>query len=480
VTTRILIVDDERLLRWSAKHKCQEWEYEALEAENMREAGDKLRDEQPDLVLLDVRLPDGNGVDLLHQMRAEQNFTPVVMITADPKLQDVKEAMRLGAFDFVSKPINFDELRITIANALETSRLRQEVTTLRDQVREQLGFHDVVGSSDKMQAVMSFVRRIAASEASAIMIQGESGTGKDLIAQALHSHSSRNARPFVAVNCSAIPETLLEAELFGHEKGAFTDARAMKKGLFEVAHGGTIFLDEIGEMSPLLQTKLLRVLEDQTFRRVGGVKDISVDVRVIAASNRNLEQEVKAGQFRQDLFYRLMVIPIFIPPLRHRRSDIPELTAFFVDYYNRKFRKRIAGLTPEAEALMMTYDWPGNVRELKNAIQRAMILEDGPRIRPTYLPFFSEGAVLTAASAFPGADISDSSPWKSLPNGRQVPTFPIPEPGTSMEEIERQLVAQALRQCRGNQSHAARLLDISRDTIRYKIKKFGLEEPEKN
>ncbi len=481
MNARILIIDDERLLRWSLRRKCQDWEYEVVEAESIEQGKTVWSEEQPDLVLLDVRLPDGSGVDLLRAMRQEHAAAQVVMITADPKVEDVKTALRLGAYDYLTKPIDFDELQLTISNALEVNKLRKQVNALQDEVRRVNGGMQVVGRSPQMRSIMDFVAKVAASEATAILIQGESGTGKDLIAQSLHAMSSRSEQAYVAVNCSAIPENLLEAELFGHEKGAFTDARTQKKGLFEMANGGTLFLDEIGELPLMLQSKLLRVLEDQSFRRLGGVKDLKVDVRIVAASNRNLEEAARSGQFRQDLFYRLMVIPIFIPPLRNRRDDILALANFFIEHYNVRFRKKIEGLTHEAEQLMLNYDWPGNVRELKNAIQRAMILEDSSRIRPTYLPFYHEsGPLLTSNVAFPdqqqnSAITADS---KTLPNGRQVPLWRIPSAGTSMEEVERVMVTQALSQTHGNQSQAARLLDISRDALRYKMKKFGLENGE--
>ena len=283
-------------------------------------------------------------------------------------------ATKLGAYDFISKPINFDELNVTLQNALDAGELRTEVESLRGEVRRRAGYHDVIGVSRKITELMKFVNKVAASEATTILIQGESGTGKDLIAKAIHYRSHRAERPFVAINCSAIPETLMEAELFGHEKGAFTDAKAMKKGLFEVADGGTLFLDEIGELSPLLQAKLLRVLEDQVIRRVGGVRDIQVGVRVIAASNRDLEREVREGRFRQDLYYRLAIISIFLPSLRDRKEDIPPLVDFFLSHYNNKFRKSVQGLSEDTRRLLLNYDWPGNVRELKNAIVSAMIL----------------------------------------------------------------------------------------------------------
>lgn len=474
---KILIVDDERLLRWSLRRKCEEWGYAVEEAENCARALESIELSRPDLALLDVRLPDGNGVDVLQQASQNTPGLPILMMTADPKIEDIKRAIRLGAFDYLTKPIDFDELQLNISNALEHSRLREQVGSLREQVRSQSQF---VAPSAKMQTLLAFVRKVADSEASAVLIQGESGVGKDLIARVLHEESPRRDFPFVAVNCSAIPEQLLEAELLGHEKGAFTDAKAMKRGLMETAHRGTLFLDEIGEMPMLLQSKLLRLLEDQTFRRVGGVRDISVDVRIVAASNRNLAEAVRAGQFREDLFYRLMVIPIFIPPLRQRPEDVLPLARHFVDFYNQRFRKNIVDFTPEAEALITGYSWPGNVRELKNAIQRAMILEEGPAIRPTYLPLQpGVDGPLRLDTAFPD-DAPETSggaaDWRALPNGRAVPELNIPPNGTSLEEVERVLVEGALRQCNGNQSRAARLLDISRDAMRYKMKKFNLEE----
>jgi len=477
---KILIVDDEKLVRWSLRQKCEEWGYQVTEAENGTAALRLAREESPDLILLDVRLPDHSGLEVLERLKQSGEARAVIMITGDPQLDDVKAAIKLGAYDFVGKPLDFDELGVTIQNALETTKLRTEVESLRGEVRRRIGYHEVVGVSRKMTELMGFVQKVAASEASTILIQGESGTGKDLIAKAIHYQSARQERPLVAINASAIPETLLESELFGHERGAFTDAKAMKKGLFEVAHGGTLFLDEIGELSQFLQVKLLRVMEDQVIRRVGGVRDIQVDVRVIAASNRDLERAVREGHFRQDLYYRLAIISIFIPPLRERKEDILPLVDFFIDHYNRKFRKSIRGISEEIRRLMLNYDWPGNVRELKNAIERAMILEEDNVLRPTYLPF-SVSQPHAGVTAFEHAS-SPPSGGQPLPDGRWLPPLSIPEGGTSLEGVERALVELALRQTGGNQTHAARLLDISRDALRYKMKKFGLmpggeEEP---
>jgi DNA-binding NtrC family response regulator len=475
---KVLIVDDEKLVRWSLRQKCEEWHYQVVEAEDGEAALRLARNESPDLVLLDVRLPDIGGLEVLQELKHTGDARAVIMITADPQLDDIKAALKLGAYDFVGKPIDFDELSVTAKNALETTRLKTEVEELRGQVRRRAGYHEVIGVSKKMADLMGFVRKVAASEAATILIQGESGTGKDLIAKAIHYESTRQNKPWVAINCSAIPETLMEAELFGHERGAFTDAKQMKKGLFEMADGGTLFLDEIGELSPLLQAKLLRVLEDQMIRRIGGVRDIQVDVRVIAASNRDLEKAVREGQFRQDLYYRLAIISIFLPPLRERKEDVLPMVDFFIERYNRRFKKSVRGITEESRRLLLRHDWPGNVRELKNAIERAMILEDEELLRPDYLPF-SVGNPGNGMTAF---EVVAGDSGQHLGNGRSLPHLSIPDGGTSLEEVERALVEMAMFQANSNQTHAARLLDISRDALRYKLKKFGLmhgedEEP---
>ncbi len=472
---RVLIVDDEKLLRWSLAQRCKEEGYLSIEAENGADAL-KLNDSHaPDVVLLDVRLPDMSGLEVLERMQSAGAGRAVIMMTADPQLDDVKAALKMGAYDFIGKPLNLDELCVTIQNALEASRLRTEVESLRGEVRRRAGYHDVVGPSKKMTELMLFVRKVAASEASTVLIQGESGTGKDLIAKAIHYESRRQEKPFVAINCSAIPENLMEAELFGHEKGAFTDAKAMKKGLFEVADGGTLFLDEIGELSPFLQAKLLRVLEDQVIRRVGGVRDIQVDVRVTAASNRDLERAVSEGHFRQDLYYRIAIISIFVPPLRERKEDILPLAEFFFGHYNKKFRKSVRGLSEATKKLLLAHDWPGNVRELKNAIERAMILEDNESLQPDYLPFAVSthpSGVTAFENASPG--IGGGAGGKDQQSGRKLPPLQIPEGGTSLEGMEHAMVEMALRQAHDNQTQAAKLLDISRDALRYKMKKFGL------
>jgi len=471
---KVMIVDDERLVRWSLRVKCEEWGFNVVEADAGEPALRLAQQEAPDLVLLDVRMPDMSGIEVLDQLKKNGDARAIIMITADPQLDDVKAALKLGAYDFVGKPIDFDELHVAIKNALEATSLRNEVQALRGEVRRTVGYDSVVSVSPKMTELMHFVRKVASSEATTILIQGESGTGKDLIAKAIHFESSRHQKPFVAINCSAIPETLMEAELFGHEKGAFTDAKQMKKGLFEAADGGTLFLDEIGELTPLLQAKLLRVLEDQVIRRVGGLRDMQVDVRVIAASNRDLEKAVREGQFRQDLYYRLAIIAIFIPPLRDRKEDILPLVNFFIERYNRRFKKSIRGITSQTRALMLAHNWPGNVRELKNTIERGMILEDEPFLRPIYLPFsVGESGGRTLFERTSPADCGHT-----LPNGRTLPRLYIPEGGTSLEEVEHSMVELAMSQASNNQTNAAKLLDISRDALRYKLKKFNMVRPD--
>jgi DNA-binding NtrC family response regulator len=471
---KILVVDDEKLVRVSLKAYFERQGYPVVTAEDAAQATRLVNDDAPRAILLDVRLPDRNGMDLLQQWKQGGLSSVVVMMTADPKLDDVKAAIKMGAYDFVSKPLDFDELSITLSNAVETTDLRQEVRSLREEVRKRTGYRDVVGVSESMKEVMDFILKVAGSEAGTILITGESGTGKDLLAKVIHYNSPRADSSYVAINCSAIPENLMESELFGHEKGSFTDAKSMKRGLFEVADQGTLLLDEISELSPFLQAKLLRVLEDHTFRRVGGIRDMTVDVRVIAASNRDLEREVAEKRFRDDLFYRLSVITVHIPPLRERKEDIIPLSEFYVRHYGEKFRKTLSGMTAELQRVLTNYDWPGNVRELKNAIERAMLLEEDGSLTPTYLPI----RVTSPQSSLlrTGGGQSEGE-WKTTSDGRRVPLWEIPPGGTRLEEIERMLVEQALKQTHGNQSRAARLLGISRDALRYKIKKFRLEAP---
>ena len=455
----ILILDDENLIRWSLKQKLESWGYQVLDSSNLQEAYSKLHMETPDLVISDVKLPDGSGLDFLKKIKELHSTLPVVIITAFGVVDVAVQALKLGAYDFIEKPINFEKLENVLRNALEANRLKNQVAQTFTRNKSRFSLDNIVGRSKPVRDVLEMIRRLAQAGASTLLVQGESGTGKDLVSRAIHFESNRRDSPFFALNCAAIPETLIETELFGHEKGAFTDAKTMKKGVFEMADGGTVFLDEISEMQLNLQSKFLRVLEDQTFRRVGGVKDISVDVQVVASTNRNLETAVKEGKFREDLFYRLSVVPILIPPLRDRKEDIPLLVEHFIQRYNQQFRKNVKGITSEGMKLMINYSWPGNVRELKNAIERAMILEDHGMIDVAHLP------------------IRISDPSSAVPLTRAAGDYlvKLPPEGAGLEDVERQLIEQALSSANGNKTKASRLLKISRDTLRYKVKKYNLE-----
>ena len=375
----VLVVDDEALIRWSLSERLKSEGYEVLEADTGKAAIEKLA-EGVDLVLLDYRLPDTDGVSVLRKVKEFDQDILVILLTAYASVETAVEAMKLGAYHFANKPFNLDDVATTVERALETTRLRREVRQFRSNAAKPYSLHRIVGASTAITSLRHMVARIAVTPSSTVLLTGESGTGKDLLAKVIHYASDRSSRPFMNITCSALPEQLLESELFGHERGAFTDARTQKKGLLETADGGTVFLDEIGEMTPALQAKLLRFLEEKSFKRVGGSSDIRVDVRVIAATNRNLEQEVEKHTFRADLFFRLNVLPIVVPPLRAHVDDVPLLVEYFIDAFNTEFRKRVLGATPAAYALLQSYGWPGNVRELRNVIERAMLLSDGDRL----------------------------------------------------------------------------------------------------
>jgi DNA-binding NtrC family response regulator len=444
----ILVVDDEALIRWSLSERLKSEGYEVLEAETGANALEKLP-EGIDLVLLDYKLPDFDGVTVLRKIKEFDQDILVILLTAYASVETAVEAMKLGAYHFANKPFNLDDVVATLERALETTRLRREVRQYRTNAARPFSLQSIVGASASMAALRQLVAKIAASPASTVLLTGESGTGKDLVAKVIHYSSNRAPRPFMNITCSVLPEQLLESELFGHERGAFTDARLQKRGLLETADGGTVFLDEIGEMVPALQAKLLRFLEEKAFKRVGGAHDIHVDVRVIAATNRNLEEEVAQGRFRKDLYYRLNVLPISIPPLRAHAEDVPLLVEYFIDAFNAEFRKRVSGASPAGYTLLAQYGWPGNVRELRNVVERAMLLSEAPQLEAKD---FSALATAAAASE----------------------NFELPAKGVDLEHLERSLVIQALKRAGGNQTKAATLLGLNRDQIRYRIEKFGL------
>jgi DNA-binding NtrC family response regulator len=461
VKDKILVVDDERMIRWTLSEALRGWDYAPVEAATVAEALAAFDAEQPKLVLLDINLPDGSGLDLLGDIKRRQPQAVVIMITANVLVDDTIAALRGGAYDFIGKPINLDELHVTIRNALEAQELRSEVSLVRSERARQFSFDQIVGDSPAMRETLALARKVAASEVSSVLLQGESGTGKDLVAKAIHYGSRRADEPFVAINCAAIPANLVESELFGYEKGAFTDAKARKEGLFEQAEGGTLFLDEIGELELALQAKLLRVLEEGAFRRVGGLKDIPLDVRVIAASNRQLKAESEAGRFRLDLYYRLSVIQIDIAPLRERGADVLLLAEHYLNTIGAQVRKRMRGISPAAAEAFRRYAWPGNVRELRNVIERAIILEDTDMITTAHLPrgFAEEPPREAVGSTRPDTACAGAP-------------FRLPVGGLSLDEVEMSLVRQAIAQSGGNQTRAAELLGISRDQLRYRLKKI--------
>ncbi len=452
---KILIIDDEKLLRWSLEQNLTKEGYVVISAESGMKGLKLLSEDQPDIVLLDIHLPDISGINILEKIKKEKKHPIVIMITAFGDIETAVKAIKLGAYDFVEKPFNLDKLKILLSKAVETGSLREEVSHFKSQLTSQFSMNSIVGQSDQMKEVKALVKKVAQSDASTIFLHGESGTGKDLIAKVIHYSSERSDKPFMDINCTALPETLIESELFGYEKGAFTDAKVMKKGFFELADAGTIYLDEIADMKSSTQAKLLKVIENKTFKRIGGVKDIAVDIRIIASSNKNIEEEIRNGNFREDLYYRLQVIPLRLPPLRERSEDIIFLTNAFINQFNNEFKKHVLGISKEVKKSFLDYHWPGNIRELKNVIERAMILENEEYILPEHLP------IELSKQNNPQKEISDSR-------------VTIPPGGLNIELVEKELITQALEQSKWNQTKAAKLLNLTRDALRYRMQKFGI------
>lgn len=451
---KILVVDDEKFITWSLKQHLDKEGYEVLTAQSGEEALDLFRAEVPEVVLLDIHLPGISGLEALETIKKVNSETFVIIMTAHGDIETAVSAIKLGAYDFVEKPFELDRISVLIRKALEAINLQRKVTYLSKEQHDKYSFDNIIAQSKSMRELVTLAKRVAESDANTILIQGESGTGKNLMAKVIHYNSLRASEPFVEVTSTAIPETLIESELFGHEKGSFTGAVSAKKGLFELAEGGTIYLDEIGDTKPSTQAKLLRVIEDKKFKRVGGVKDISVNVRIIAATNKNIEAAIKEGSFRLDLYYRLKVIPITLPPLRERKEDIIPLAMHYMKVFNREFKKKVVDISPEARQILVDYPWHGNARELKNVIERICILEDTDIIYPEHIP----------------SEIVDHVAEVSLKDS----SVSLPAQGVSLKDVEKQLLLQALETVSGNQTRAAKLLGISRDSLRYKMQKLGL------
>jgi two-component system, NtrC family, response regulator AtoC len=469
----VLVVDDERTLARAIKAFLTESGYEAEVAGDAEQALRLLETMRPDVIFCDVRLPGMDGIELLRRIREFDPAIPVIIMTAHGTIEGAVEAVKLGAFDYLKKPVDLEELKLLADRARENSKLKQELSYYRrrDAARND-SLANVIGESPAMRAVLDQARQIAAlEETPPVLITGETGTGKGLVARTIHTASSRAGKPFIEVNCTALPATLMEAELFGHERGAFTDAKESRMGLFEAADGGFLFLDEVGDLELALQGKLLKAVEERTVRRVGGIRDRQIDVRILAATNRDLERETQREQFRRDLYFRLAVIILELPPLRERGADMLLLAEHYLKRYNAKYGKQVRQVDQRARELLLGYPWPGNVRELSHVIERAVLWSRGPVLDVEHL---SLGNLAPSAPAL--------EPPAAVPAGASAPAAPItretpglPPSGVDLEAWERALIEQALRESEGNQTRAAQRLGISRDTLRYRLKKYGIQ-----
>lgn len=455
---RVLLIDDESRVRQSLK-AVLEPSYDILQAADAEEGLDVFRKEGPDLVLLDVILPGTDGLAVLQTLRSENRMTPVIMLTGTKSVKTAVDAMKLGAADYLSKPFDVEELRIVVDRALNSQELEREVKQLRAQVLQRYAFHNLIGKSPAMQEIYAKIEQVADSRTT-VLITGESGTGKELVAKALHYNSSRRERPFVALNCAALPETLIESELFGHEKGSFTDATARRVGQFELANSGTLFLDEIGDLSPMTQAKLLRVLQEREFTRIGGVQPIKVDVRIVAATNKNLDELVRKGQFREDLYYRINVIALYLPPLRERGEDIPLLAKHFLSKRLEEEKRPHIEFSREAIELLTRYPWPGNVREMENVIEQAFL--------------WSQNASQITQEHLPSILKSDSRS-SSLRDDTLAGRMSLEK---AVMEFEREIILDALKRTNYVQTHAANLLGISRRMLKYRMDTLGIGRPD--
>ena len=462
MTPKILCVDDDQSIRTMLEKVLTAESYEVFLAMNGEEGIELAEKEDPDLILLDIGLPGIDGIETLRRIKKDVPHADAIMITAEGSIETAVAAMKAGARNYITKPFNTEELQLLIAETLETVRLRKEVNVLRTVQRERIDIDNFVAESPGIKRVIRVAKRIAESDTATVLIEGETGTGKEHIAQMIHYKGQKADGPFIAINCGAIPRDLVESELFGNEKGAFTGAAQSRMGKFEAADRGTLFLDEVGDLDPENQIKLLRVLEERSFYRLGGNKSISVDVRIVTATNRNLRVTTERGEFREDLFYRLNVAPIYIPPLRERPEDIVPLIHRFLREFSAGSTDPMTKIEPEAERRMLDYPWKGNVRELRNAVERVALLEDDDTLRLEHLGFLGPGAAPSSSGA------------TQLDNGEASP-FQLPPEGVVLDDLNKDLIQQALSLTGGNQVRAAKLLGLTRGTLRYRLDKYGLQ-----
>jgi two-component system, NtrC family, response regulator AtoC len=465
----ILVVDDDRDIRQVIRLALEDRGYEVMEADDGETGLAHFQNVLPDLSLIDVGLPGAyDGVELLRRIHETHPKHPVLIFSGQASPEKAVEAMKQGAFDYLGKPLNFEKLFLLVERALAAVKKENELERVSKTQKAIFGFDRIIGSCPAIQDVISTARKVATVPFATVLLTGESGTGKELIAHAIHLASANAKEPFVEVNCAAMPENLLEAELFGYERGAFTDAKQRKRGLFELASAGTFFLDEMGDMPPNLQAKLLKVIEERTFRRLGGTASLQVQFRLIAATNADLQEKMAGGSFRRDLFYRLNVFSIHLPTLRERGFDIVEIAQHFMAHFNREFGKTMQSISPDAQQLLMAYDWPGNIRELRNAVERAVLIGAPPEIRPQDLAIKTHyRPALTAPSV--RADVEAASPQNDF-------AIQVPAHGVNFEDVEKQLIRIAMRHTHNNASAAARFLRMTRETLRYRLKKFGFHE----
>ncbi|MFZ4521381.1 MAG: sigma-54-dependent transcriptional regulator [Bacteroidales bacterium] len=467
---KILIIEDEKLIRWSLEKYLTSKGYKVFTAETGEEGIRSMEVNLPEIVFTDNKLPKMQGLEVIRKIKSMEEETAIVFMTAFGSIDTAVSAMKAGASEYVNKPFSFEEIEVILENVKKKLEITKEVQILRRQQKVAITFDHIVGESPVIKQIIQLSKTIARTQTTTILLLGESGTGKDLFARAIHHESSHNARPFVTINCASLPEALLESELFGHEKGAFTDARQQKKGLFEIADGGTVFLDEIGEINMSTQIKLLGVLENRVIRRVGGTANIPVEIRIIAATNKDLKRAVDEKLFREDLYYRLKVFQITLPPLRDHKEDVTLLSDYFLKYYNGQFQKSITGIHKTAISLLTRYNWPGNIRELRNVIERAVILETMSSLQPESLP----GEIMNPLDSEVNMAVEVPAGRRHVDHFSSPFGMEIPEDGISLEGLEKEVIRQVLDKAGNNQTKASKLLRISRDTLRYKIKKYKL------